>query len=128
MHTHREIKRFLADTSCRPFFLPRRLVRGTPTSGRLAKDGNSWDVASVRWTSPCGRWRAQPLQEFAPHFDRRSVLAIGASELVLNRVHLRPSEWLSADDEPRVNSTRRLGWTWVSGADWNKSDRSVPDH
>jgi hypothetical protein len=41
------------------------------------------------------------------------VLAMGASELVLNRMHFRPGEWLSAEDEPRRQLDPRLGWTWV---------------
>ena len=41
------------------------------------------------------------------------VLALGASNLVLKRVHLRPAEWLSAADEPRRQPDPRLGWTWV---------------
>ena len=49
------------------------------------------------------------------------VLAIGASELVLNRVHLRPAEWLSADDEPRRQLDPRLGWTWVPERTGHKS-------
>src|SRR5256885_3954332 len=41
------------------------------------------------------------------------LLALGASELVLRLVHLRPAEWLSAKDEPRRQPDPRLGWTWV---------------
>jgi len=48
------------------------------------------------------------------------VLAIGASELVLNRVHLRPAEWLSADDEPRRQLDRDLAGRGY-GSDGHKS-------
>ena len=41
------------------------------------------------------------------------VLGLGASNLVLKRVHLRPAEWLSAADDPRRQPDPRLGWTWV---------------
>lgn len=41
------------------------------------------------------------------------VLALGASELLLSHVHLRPTEWLSAADEPRRQPDARLGWTWI---------------
>jgi len=41
------------------------------------------------------------------------ALALGASNLMLRRVHLRPAEWLSAEDEPRRQADPRLGWTWV---------------
>jgi hypothetical protein len=40
-----------------------------------------------------------------------ALLALGASELVLQRVHLRPAEWLQANDEPRRRADPRLGWT-----------------
>jgi len=49
------------------------------------------------------------------------VVALGASELVLNRVHLRPAEWLSANDEPRRQPDPRLGWTWVPERTGHKS-------
>src|SRR2546423_9670136 len=38
------------------------------------------------------------------------VLAVGASELLLRHVHLRPGEWLSPKDEPRRQVDSRLGW------------------
>jgi hypothetical protein len=41
------------------------------------------------------------------------VLALGASELVLRRVHLRATEWLAPDEEPRRIADERLGWTFV---------------
>jgi hypothetical protein len=42
-----------------------------------------------------------------------AVLALGASELVLRRVHLRAAEWLAPDEEPRRAPDERLGWTFV---------------
>jgi hypothetical protein len=42
------------------------------------------------------------------------VLALGASELLLSHMHLRPAEWLSAKDEPRRQPDPRLGWIWIS--------------
>jgi hypothetical protein len=42
-----------------------------------------------------------------------AVLALGASELVLRRVHLRAAEWLVPDEEPRRRVDSRLGWTFV---------------
>jgi hypothetical protein len=41
------------------------------------------------------------------------VLALGAGELVLRRVHLRPGEWLFPEEEPRRQPDGRLGWTFV---------------
>jgi hypothetical protein len=49
------------------------------------------------------------------------VLALGASELLLTHVHLRPAEWLSAKDEPRRQPDPRLGWTWISGRTGRKT-------
>jgi hypothetical protein len=42
-----------------------------------------------------------------------AVLAFGAGELVLRRVHLRAAEWLLPEEEPRRQSDPRLGWTFV---------------
>jgi hypothetical protein len=39
-----------------------------------------------------------------------AVLALGASEAVLRGVHLRPTEWLLPDEEPRRQADTRLGW------------------
>jgi hypothetical protein len=41
------------------------------------------------------------------------ALALGASELVLQRVHHRPGDWLGRDQEPRRQADARLGWTFV---------------
>jgi len=48
------------------------------------------------------------------------ILALSASNLMLRHVHLRPYEWLSADDEPRRQLDARLGWTWVPGRTGHK--------
>jgi hypothetical protein len=42
-----------------------------------------------------------------------AALALGASELVLARVHLRPVEWLEPDEEPLRRADPRLGWSIV---------------
>jgi hypothetical protein len=42
-----------------------------------------------------------------------AVLALGASELVLRRVHLPAAEWLAREEEPRRRADPRLGWTFV---------------
>jgi hypothetical protein len=49
------------------------------------------------------------------------LLALGASELLLTRIHLRPAEWLSAEDEPLRQPDPRLGWTWVPARTGHKS-------
>jgi hypothetical protein len=40
-----------------------------------------------------------------------TIAALGASELVLGQLHLRPAEWLIPDEEPRRRPDARLGWT-----------------
>jgi hypothetical protein len=40
------------------------------------------------------------------------LLAFVASEAVLRRVHLRPTGWLYAEEEPRRRPDPRLGWTF----------------
>jgi hypothetical protein len=47
------------------------------------------------------------------HSALAAVLALGASELMLRRVHLRAAEWLVPDEEPRRRPDPRLGWTFV---------------
>jgi hypothetical protein len=41
------------------------------------------------------------------------ALALGASELVLRNVRLRPSEWRAVNEEPLRQPDPRLGWTFV---------------
>src|SRR5207244_5926949 len=41
------------------------------------------------------------------------LLALAASELALQRVHLRPTEWRILEEEPRRQPDPRLGWTFV---------------
>jgi hypothetical protein len=43
------------------------------------------------------------------------LLAFAASELALQRVHLRPTEWRILDEEPRRQPDPRLGWTFIPG-------------
>jgi hypothetical protein len=49
----------------------------------------------------------------ALHVAIAAVLALGASELMLRRVHLRATEWLLPGEEPRRRRDPRLGWTFV---------------
>lgn len=75
-----------------------------------------------------GRFAARtPARVF--HVVIAVVLALGASELLLSYVHLRPAEWLSAKDEPRRQPDPRLGWTWIPGRTGHKSiGRRVIDY
>jgi hypothetical protein len=42
-----------------------------------------------------------------------AVMALGAGELALRRVHLRAAEWLVPAEEPRRIPDARLGWTFA---------------
>lgn len=39
-----------------------------------------------------------------------AILALAASEWILRHVHIGPTEWLSAEEEPRRRPDARLGW------------------
>src|SRR5260370_8988852 len=102
-------QRFLDRHFVPSFFLPRHWYVLIQTSARLA-------MAAL------GAWLALFASRRAGRFAARTpagafyvviavVLALGASEIVLSRVHLRPAEWLSAKDEPRLQPDPRLGCT-----------------
>jgi hypothetical protein len=100
------------------FFLPRHWYVVMETSGRLV-------VAALgAWLVTVGRSRAGRFSFRAPtralHVVIATILALGASNLMLRRVHLRPYEWLSPDEEPRRQLDPRLGWTWVPGRTGHK--------
>ena len=44
-----------------------------------------------------------------------ALLAIGAGELAVRWMHLRPTEWLRPDAEPRRRTDPHLGWVLVPG-------------
>src|SRR3981081_1035753 len=119
-------QRFLDRHFVPSFFLPRHWYVVLQTSGRLA-------MAIVgTWLAFVGRRRAGGFAARTPAGALRIliavVLAFGASELVLNRVHLRPAEWLSAGDEPRRQPDPRLGRTGVPArTGTQKSGRRVPE-
>lgn len=112
-------QRFLDRHFVPSFFLPRDWYVVLQTSGRLAM------AILGTWLAFVGRRRAGRFAARTPEGVLRSVMAVvvalGASELMLNRVHLRPAEWLSADDEPRRQLDPRLGWTWVPERTGHKS-------
>jgi hypothetical protein len=102
-------RRFLDRHFVPSFFLPRSWYVALQTGGRLAM------AILGTWLVLVARGRAGRLAARAPAGALRIaiavVLALGASELVLTRLHLRPAEWLSAQDEPRRQADARLGWT-----------------
>src|SRR3989442_3490624 len=104
-------QRFLDRHFVPSFFLPRHWYVVLQTSGRLAM------AILGTWLALVARRRTGRFAARTPAGALRIVIAVvlarGAGELVLNRVHLRPAEWLSAEDEPRRQPDPRLGWTWV---------------
>ena len=93
------------------FFLPRHWYVALQTFGRLLMAAlGVWLVTVVR--SRAGRFASRsPVR--AVHIVMATLLALGASNLMLRRVHLRPAEWLSPEDEPRRLLDAKLGWTWL---------------
>jgi hypothetical protein len=104
-------RRFLDRHFVPSFFLPRSWYVALQTAGRFAM------VVLGAWLALVARRRAGRFAARTPagvfRFAIAVVLALGASELVLTRVHLRPAEWLSATDEPRRQTDPRLGWTLI---------------
>jgi len=112
-------QRFLDRHFVPSFFLPRDWYVVLQTSGRLvvALLGTYLVLVARR---RAGRFAARtPAGLF--RIVIAVVLALGVSELVLSRVHLRPAEWLSARDEPRRQPDQHLGWTWIPGRTGHKS-------
>jgi hypothetical protein len=93
------------------FFIPRRWYVAIETSVRVALA--VLGVFLVVFVRP----RAGRLAARAPMLLLQIViaaaLAVGAGELVLSRGHLRATEWLVHDEEPRRQPDPTLGWTFV---------------
>jgi hypothetical protein len=93
------------------WFLPRQWYVLIESSVRLAM------AAAGAWLALNARPRIGRAVLHAPartlHVAIAAVLALGASELVLRRVHLRAVGWLVADEEPRRRQDPLLGWTFV---------------
>jgi hypothetical protein len=93
------------------WFLPRQWYVLIQSSVRVAIAAlGAWLAISVR--PRVGRVIARaPVR--ALNIAIAAVLALGATEFVLRRVHLRAAEWLVPDEEPRRRQDPRLGWTFV---------------
>src|SRR6516225_12335608 len=88
------------------FFLPRHWYVVLETSGRLVMAGlGAWLVTLGR--SRAGRFASRSPAR-ALYVVIATILALGVSNLMLRRVHLRPYEWLSPDEEPRRQLDPRL--------------------
>src|SRR6266853_1404790 len=112
-------QRFLDRHFVPSFFLPRHWYVVLQMSGRLAMAilGTWLALVARRRTGRC----AARTPAGALRIVIAVVLALGASEIILSRVLLRPGEWLSAKDEPRRQPDPRLGWTWVPARTGHKS-------
>jgi hypothetical protein len=112
-------QRFLDRHFVPSFFLPRHWYVVLETFGRLVMGAlGAWLVTVVR--ARAGDFASRTPGR-ALHVVIATILALGASNLMLRRVHLRPAEWLSAEDEPRRQADPRLGWTWVPQRTGHKS-------
>jgi hypothetical protein len=92
-------QRFLDRHFVPSFFLPRHWYVVLETFGRLAMA--TLGALFVFVARPRAARFAARTPARALHIVIAVVLALGTSELVLRHVHLRPTEWLSPDDEPR---------------------------
>jgi hypothetical protein len=112
-------QRFLDRHFVPSFFLPRHWYVVIETSCRLLM------AALGAWLVTVGRSRAGRFASRAParvlQVVIATILALGASNLMLRRVHLRPYEWLSPKDEPRRQLDPRPGWTWMPGRTGHKT-------
>jgi hypothetical protein len=90
------------------FLLPHDLYVRIETGVRLTIAAlGVWIIARRPASRTIARTPSRALQVFVA-----AVLALGASELVLRRVHVRPAEWLLPEEEPRRRADTRLGWTF----------------
>src|SRR5260370_22424614 len=101
------------------FLLPRHWYVVLQTSGRLTM------AILATWLVFIARRRIGRFVERTPAGALRIViavvLALGASELALNRKHLRPADWPPAEDEPLRQPTPQLCWTLVPPRTGHKS-------
>ena len=101
------------------FFLPRQTYVVLETCARVVMlILGAWFLFVAR--PRVGRFAAQTPNRALEIFIA-IVLALGASDLLLRHVHLRPVEWLSVDQEPRREPDPRLGWKWVPGRTGHKA-------
>jgi hypothetical protein len=93
------------------FFIPRRWYVAIETSVRIALA--ICGVFLVTFVRPrAGRLAARaPMRALLVAIA--AALAVVAGELVLSRGHLRATEWLVHDEEPRRQPDPKLGWTFV---------------
>ena len=112
-------QRFLDRHFVPSFFLPRHWYVVLQTSARVFMGivgACAVLVVRSRVGRVVGRSPARALQIVVA-----IALAIGVSDLLLHYVHLRPTEWLSADQEPRRQPDPGLGWIWIPGRTGRKT-------
>jgi hypothetical protein len=91
------------------FFLPRRGYVLVETAVRIGLAALGISLALVL-RGPIGRLAVRTPALALP-VTIAALLAIGAGELVMRTVSLRPHGWLVPDEEPRRRPDPRLGWT-----------------
>jgi hypothetical protein len=112
-------QRFLDRHFVPSFFLPRHWYVVLETFGRLAMaiiGAMLVFVVRPRTAAFAGRSPARALYVVVA-----VILALGASEHVMRRVHLRPTEWLSPEEEPRHLPDPQLGWIWAPARTGHKT-------
>ena len=90
------------------FFMPRDWYVRLETFVRLAVGATGVSLALLA-RRPIGRVVGTK-PGLSAGIGIAAVLALGASELVIRGVDLRPTEWLLPEEEPRRRPDPRLGW------------------
>ena len=93
------------------FFLPRHWYVAILTTVRVAM-ATFGVLLAVVLRSRIGRLAGR-MPAMTVRIVIAGALALGASEVTLRYLHLRPAEWLVPEEEPRRQPDAQLGWTFV---------------
>src|SRR5215831_11755858 len=107
------------------FLMSRAWYVGIETTVRLTLAASG--LLLVFAVRPLGAWLRRFVPRYGVPFAAAIVLALAASELALQRVHLRPTEWRILDEEPRREPDPELGWRFIPNrvADATSGGRTI---
>jgi hypothetical protein len=93
------------------FLMSRAWYVGIETTVRLTLAASG--LLLVFAVRPLGAWLRRFVPRYGVPLAAAIVLALTASELALQRVHFRPTEWRILDEEPRREPDATLGWKFI---------------
>jgi len=93
------------------FLMSRAWYVGIETTVRLTLAASG--LLLVFAVRPLGAWLRRFVPRYGVPFAAAIVLALAASELALQRMHFRPTEWRILDEEPRREPDAVLGWKFI---------------